>query len=80
MPISQTPTGGTPPPLATTLRTAVDKSALSQNQIAHESGVNQASLNMFMNEKRDLRFETASLLADYFGFTFCVSSDNTTPR
>ncbi len=57
--------------LSETLRERVRASGDSQNQIARDSGVNQASLNLFMNEKRDLRLQTATRLADYFGLCFC---------
>lgn len=57
--------------LSDTLRARVRASGDSQNQIARDSGVNQASLNLFMNGRRDLRLQTATRLADYFGLCFC---------
>lgn len=67
--------------LSDTLRERVRASGDSQNQIARDSGVNQASLNLFMNEKRDLRLQTATRLADYFGLCFCpVDSDSSSPK
>ena len=57
--------------LSDTLRARVRAAGDSQNKIARDSGVNQASLNLFMNEKRDLRLQTATRLADYFGLCFC---------
>ena len=67
--------------LSETLRERVRASGDSQNQIARDSGVNQASLNLFMNEKRDLRLQTATRLADYFGLCFCpVDSVSDSPK
>ena len=57
--------------LSDTLRARVRASGDSQNKIARDSGVNQASLNLVMNEKRALRLQTAPRLADYFGLCFC---------
>lgn len=70
-----------PNDLASTLRTRVRSSRLSENQIAKESGVNQSSLNLFMNGHRDLRLQTATRLSDYFGLCFCpVDSDSSSPK
>ena len=70
-----------PNDLASTLRTQVKSSRLSENQIAKESGVNQSSLNLFMNGHRDLRLQTATRLSDYFGLCFCpVDSPSSSPK
>ena len=67
--------------LADTLRSRVRSSTLSENQIAQESGVNQSSLNLFMNGHRDLRLQTATRLSDYFGLCFCpADSDSSRPK
>jgi len=67
--------------LSDTLRDKVTASGTSQNQIARESGVNQASLNLFMNGHRDLRLQTATRLADYFGLCFCPDDSlNSSPK
>ena len=67
--------------LARSLRDLVKASTESENQIARGSGVSQSTLNLFMNERRDLRLDTANRLANYFGLCFCpADSTNTKPR
>ena len=67
--------------LASALRDRVKSSTESENQIARGSGVSQSSLNLFMNNRRDLRLDTATRLADYFGLCFCpVDSTSDNPR
>jgi plasmid maintenance system antidote protein VapI len=60
--------------LADDLRRVVASSTLSQNQIAREAGISQASLNLFVNRHRDLKLATAARLAAYFGLVFCCDS------
>ena len=53
--------------LADQLRQAVLDSGLSVYRIAKDSGVPQSALQRFITGHRDLRLETASKLAAYFG-------------
>jgi transcriptional regulator with XRE-family HTH domain len=54
--------------LAAILRDAAERSGVSVYQIAKESGVDQSTLNKFMNGDRDnLRLDVADRLFKYFG-------------
>jgi transcriptional regulator with XRE-family HTH domain len=54
--------------LAATLRDTAERSGLSVYQIAKESGVDQSTLNKFLNGDRDnLRLDVADRLFQYFG-------------
>ena len=54
--------------LAAILRDATCRSGLSVYQIAKESGVDQSTLNKFINGDRDnLRLDVADRLFKYFG-------------
>jgi plasmid maintenance system antidote protein VapI len=54
--------------LAAILRDATRRSGLSVYQIAKESGVDQSTLNKFINGDRDnLRLDVADRLFKYFG-------------
>lgn len=59
--------GGRALSLAAILREAVSQSGLSVNQIAKRSGVDQSTLNKFLNGKRDnLRLDVAERLFRHF--------------
>ena len=59
---------GESPTLAATLRDAAQNSGLSVYQIAKESGVDQSTLNKFLNRDRDnLRLDIADRLFAFFG-------------
>lgn len=54
--------------LAAILRDVAERSGLSVYQIAKESGVDQSTLNKFINGDRDnLRLDVADRLFKYFG-------------
>ena len=54
--------------LAAILRDVAERSGLSVYQIAKESGVDQSTLNKFINGDRDnLRLDVADRLFNYFG-------------
>ena len=54
--------------LAATLRDTIRRSGLSVYQIAKESGVDQSTLNKFLNGARDnLRLDVADRLFKFFG-------------
>jgi plasmid maintenance system antidote protein VapI len=56
------------PTLAAILRDAVRRSGLSVYKIAKDSGVDQSTLNKFLNGGRDnLRLDIADRLFRYFG-------------
>lgn len=60
--------------LAAILRDTAQRSGLSVYQIARDSGVDQSTLNKFMNGDRDnLRLDVADRLFKYFGLR--VTSD-----
>lgn len=60
--------------LAAILRDTAQRSGLSVYQIARDSGVDQSTLNKFMNGDRDnLRLDVADRLFKYFGLQ--VTSD-----
>ena len=65
--------------LAAILRDAARESGFSVYQIAKESGVDQSTLNKFLNGDRDnLRLDVADRLFQYFGLR--VTSDRRGPR
>lgn len=54
--------------LAAILRDTAERSGLSVYQIAKESGVDQSTLNKFLNgERENLRLDVADRLFSYFG-------------
>lgn len=56
------------PSLAAVLRQSAQRSGLSVYQIAKESGVDQSTLNKFLNGDRDnLRLDVADRLFRFFG-------------
>ncbi len=60
-------TGGRGESLAAILRTAAEKSGLSVYRIAKDSGVDQSTLNKFLNGDRDnLTLEVADRLFRFF--------------
>lgn len=60
--------------LAAILRDAAERSGLSVYQIAKESGVDQSTLNKFLNGDRDnMRLDVADRLFKFFGLR--VTSD-----
>ncbi len=57
--------------LAAILRDAARRSRLSVYQIAKESGVDQSTLNKFMNgDRNNLRLDVADRLFKFFGLRF----------
>lgn len=59
---------GEVPSLAASLRAAAEDSGLSVYRIAKDSGVDQSTLNKFLNGDRDnLTLEVADRLFKYFG-------------
>jgi transcriptional regulator with XRE-family HTH domain len=62
------PKRGEAPSLAAILRAAADRSGLSVYRIAKNSGVDQSTLNKFLNGDRDnLRLDVADRLFRFFG-------------
>lgn len=60
--------GGEASGLAAVLRDAADQSEMSVYRIAKDSGVDQSTLNKFLNGERDnLTLDVADRLFEYFG-------------
>lgn len=57
------------PTLAEQLKAAVLASGMTPYRIAKSAGITSPVLTRFMNGKRDLRLETAGLIAEVLGLT-----------
>jgi plasmid maintenance system antidote protein VapI len=55
------------------LRSAIDSSALSQNQLSAKSGVDSTKLRLFIKGRKSLTLPAAENLADALGMQFKIT-------
>ena len=62
------------PKLSDQLRRAIDTCGKSRYEISRETGIDQATLSRFMNDKGGLSMPVLDLLTDYLGLNITAAS------
>jgi transcriptional regulator with XRE-family HTH domain len=54
-------------------RRAIEQSGLSRYQISQDTGIDEASLSLFVHGKRGFRLERIEALLDYLGYEIRIT-------